>query len=370
MSKLKKENGKFIVNGKVVETPEFPLEFHPSSVAMEEDESELYVNELQFKLTEEETWERILPLCPKCKKVARWTDIGNTTIDMTILHNFLFDWVLNHYAEDKIRNADNILIELKCGCKLTVKDAILKCFMDSKVPNNILEKFDYLQEASKKIWNDIKDSDDYKKLSASESEIFYKIREAFDNVMSETMKNDFLGHAPISSEVNSEIKKIFTKTLEDFEVEGYHEINMLSNELTSKGALIARGYCVEFADLLLENLLKVISPERIKIFVWEYIHTFIVMDNEWILDPDMFIVKFSRQKLNEMFMHYVASSAVTLNEHYYIVARNGKAIIFDPWDFVDNQDFDHKSHNVIPSIEHVYSVEKYKKIKEKQNESR
>lgn len=367
MSKLKKENGEFIADGETIEIPDFPLEFFPSTETMDESESEICVNDLQFKLSDEYWWNKILPICPKCKKVARWTNVGNTSIDMAILHSKLFDWALDHYNENKIRNADNVLVELQCGCKLTIKDKIIH-IVNNKISDDTLNKLEYLQKEAKNIWNNIKASSEYKQLTVSENKVFQKVKEAFENVMGERLKDEYLNIKETSVNVDNVIKSVFVDTIEEFKIDGEHAINSMHNNPTYKGALIARGYCDEFADLLVTNLLNVISSERIKIYRWEYIHVFVVVDDEWILDPDMFIVKFSRQKLNEIFMHYVASPAVTLNEHYYIVAPNEQCVIYDPWDFIDNQDFNQDSHFLIPSIEYVYSVERYREMRIKEDE--
>lgn len=86
----------------------------------------------------------------------------------------------------------------------------------------------------------------------------------------------------------------------------------------------------------------------------------VVVDDEIILDaeyPDG--IEFNRNNLNMLFLTYASRIALSLSEYYYIVASNDKAIIYDPWDFVDNQSFDYTGKSVLPAIEKVYTVDKF-----------
>lgn len=158
---------------------------------------------------------------------------------------------------------------------------------------------------------------------------------------------------------------IFEEALKDFKSESRQEIFDNIQDLPIKGDLIAGGCCVDFAHFLVDRLLEKINPDRIKIYEWGYIHIVVTVDDDVILDAASYPVKFSRNKLNEIFLSQVASLAVTLNEHYYIVSGNGVSIIYDPWGFVDNQDFNHDEYNLIPSKETVYTVEEFKRMRRK-----
>lgn len=165
---------------------------------------------------------------------------------------------------------------------------------------------------------------------------------------------------------NLEVKDVFIQALKDFKSESGEETFDKIDDISVKGDLIAYdGCCYEFAEFLIDRLLEVIDASRIKVYSWEYIHALVTVDDDVILDAGSFDVKFSRNKLNEIFLSQVASLAVVLNEHYYIVSNNGASIIYDPWGFVDNQDFNHDEYNLIPSKETVYTVEEFKKIRRK-----
>lgn len=165
---------------------------------------------------------------------------------------------------------------------------------------------------------------------------------------------------------NLEVKDVFIQALKDFKSESGEETFDKIDDMGIKGDLIAyNGCCYEFAEFLIDRLLEVIDASRIKVYSWEYIHAFVTVDDDIILDSGSCGVKFYRKKLDEIFLKQIAGLAVTLNEHYYIVSKNEKSIIYDPWGFVDNQGFNHNEYNLIPSKETVYTVEEFKKMRRK-----
>lgn len=188
--RLVKDNGNFFVDGELVDIPEFPLEFHPSSEAMEEKLSSTYLHNLMYEYTTESYWKDIVPLCPICGRVATWTNVADTTIDMVILHTMLLEWVLDHNCENQIRNADNKLVKLECGCELTVQDFIKPCPVPSSTLD-ITNKVDYTEKTFKECIEELTGSDYAKNLTSEEKKVFDDTVKHLDSAMGEKLREEY-----------------------------------------------------------------------------------------------------------------------------------------------------------------------------------
>lgn len=188
--RLIKDNGHFILDGEVVEIPEFPLEFHPSSEAMEDKLSGTYLHNLMHEYTTESYWKDIVPLCPICGKVAVWTNVADTTVDMVILHSMLLEWVLDHNVENQIRNADNKLVKLECGCELTIQDFIKPCPVPSSTLD-ITNRIDHTEKTFKECIEELTADDYVKNLTPEEKKVFDNLVKRLDGAMGEKLREEY-----------------------------------------------------------------------------------------------------------------------------------------------------------------------------------
>lgn len=153
-------------------------------------------------------------------------------------------------------------------------------------------------------------------------------------------------------------KKHYKECINNYEVMGRGKLPGLYTD--EKGSIINSGECGRFANYVLETLPENIDKRYINVWAWEGIHTFIVgFDKIWDAQHAYSGMGYSRDTVNKLFLCYASSLALGLNEHYYIESRNGQSIQYDPWEFVDNQCYDHDRFPVYPSRETVYTVKEF-----------
>lgn len=192
MEKLVIDNGNYVVNGEVVDTPEFPVEWFPSADAMEPKESGEYLHALMDELSLDSNWNNIVPICPICKSVAKWTHVEDTSVDMAILHSELLGWALDHNCDNQIRNADNKLVRLRCGCELTIKDRIIKC----PVPDtnkDMESKIDYASGVLTELLEIIETDEKIAELLKEGEEINKKLYGHLKYLFDEKLREEYVG---------------------------------------------------------------------------------------------------------------------------------------------------------------------------------
>lgn len=165
----------------------------------------------------------------------------------------------------------------------------------------------------------------------------------------------------MSIKESSELKLFrehYNSCIRDYEVKGRGKLSNLDTD--EKGHIINSGECGDLVRFVIETLPKELNKLEIEIWEWETIHTFIVAyDKIWDAQHCYNGKKLTRDNLNMLFLCYVSSIAFGLNERYCIESRNGHSIQYDPWEFVDNQSFDHDRFPVLPSREVIYTVKEF-----------
>lgn len=153
-------------------------------------------------------------------------------------------------------------------------------------------------------------------------------------------------------------KDHFKLCIDCYDVMGRDDLQTLHRE--EKGHIINSGECGQFAKYVIDTLPQELNKKDIKIWEWETIHTFIVAyDKIWDAHHCYNGKEYTRDNVNLLFLCYASSLAFGLHEHYYIQHNNGQCILYDPWEFVDNQCYDHDRFPVYPSRETVYTVDEF-----------
>ena len=150
-------------------------------------------------------------------------------------------------------------------------------------------------------------------------DIVTEFMEAYDRIPSSKIK-------PVNDH-NLDIPKLIYALLDSF---SRPDIPMELDRHT-KAILINSGYCADFA---LECLLhiKILAGEYynkldIKVYEWETIHTFFVIDGIMYDASIRNGIDFTEEKKVEFYLSQVLSLALHMNEYYTLVSTDNKPLI-------------------------------------------